>query len=224
MTASSVPAQEKPLGKSSLAIWQTAEPPSFFRASPQSSSSLGLSRPATESMACLLEVAAACMASPRSFTNFRPSSKEKTPAAQSAVYSPSERPAVTMKRSAASFFSPRSFSTPAIPAMNMQGWQNFVSSSFDSGPWRQSSSTSQPRIDFAVARYSLTLGMSCTEVIIFTYCEPWPGKSRPMGNGFSEGAAASIAEKSCSSSSGSASSPPYLAESRPCFFAAPGRL
>eukprot|EP00411_Alexandrium_monilatum_P115550 CAMPEP_0175658848 /NCGR_PEP_ID=MMETSP0097-20121207/13633_1 /TAXON_ID=311494 /ORGANISM="Alexandrium monilatum, Strain CCMP3105" /LENGTH=73 /DNA_ID=CAMNT_0016964959 /DNA_START=148 /DNA_END=365 /DNA_ORIENTATION=- len=44
-TAGSVPAQEKPLGNSSLAIWQTAEPPSFFWACLQRSSSLGFSRP-----------------------------------------------------------------------------------------------------------------------------------------------------------------------------------
>mmetsp|Transcript_22531 Transcript_22531/g.67573 ORF Transcript_22531/g.67573 Transcript_22531/m.67573 type:complete len:236 (-) Transcript_22531:201-908(-) len=134
----SVPATEKPLGKSSLAIWQTAPLPSFLAASPQSSCSLGFSRPATESISCLLTLAASCIASPRTFTIFRPSSKERTPAAQSAVYSPKERPAMTCARLTASSFSRRNFSTPARPAMNMAGWHLAVSSSLASGPSIQS--------------------------------------------------------------------------------------
>mmetsp|Transcript_97753 Transcript_97753/g.226667 ORF Transcript_97753/g.226667 Transcript_97753/m.226667 type:complete len:333 (+) Transcript_97753:188-1186(+) len=223
--AASVPATEKPLGKSSLAIWQTALPPSFLTASLQSSLSLGLSRPATESMACLLTLAASCMASLRTFTSLSPSSNEKTPATHSAVYSPSERPASTWHRVTASSRSLRSFSTPASPAMNMAGWQFLDSSSLASGPVMQTSAMSMPRMLSALDSISLTAGMSRTPIIIFTYCEPWPGKSKPMGSGFSAGAAANAAEtRSSSSSSGSASSPPYFEGSKPCFLAAPGRL
>mmetsp|Transcript_69320 Transcript_69320/g.215205 ORF Transcript_69320/g.215205 Transcript_69320/m.215205 type:complete len:202 (-) Transcript_69320:551-1156(-) len=184
--------------------------------------------PATESMACLHEPAASSMASPRSLTSAKPSSKEKTPAAQRAVYSPSDRPAVTLKRRAASSrslsLSAFIFSSPARPAMNIAGWQFLVCSSLSSGPLRHNSAMSKPRISFAFSSISLTAGMSLVVESIFTYCEPWPGKSRPMGSGFSAGALASAATTSSSSgSSGSARAPPYLAGSRPCFLAAPGR-
>mmetsp|Transcript_109944 Transcript_109944/g.164459 ORF Transcript_109944/g.164459 Transcript_109944/m.164459 type:complete len:214 (-) Transcript_109944:464-1105(-) len=139
LMAFSVPPTEKPPGKRQLAIWQTASPPSFWAAATQSGWSLSFSSPATESMACLPMSAASCMASPRSFTSFSPSSKVMTPAAQSAVYSPSERPAMTEARVTASGFSSLSFSMPARPPMNIAGWQYFVSSSLDSGPLRQMS-------------------------------------------------------------------------------------
>mmetsp|Transcript_97756 Transcript_97756/g.226679 ORF Transcript_97756/g.226679 Transcript_97756/m.226679 type:complete len:333 (-) Transcript_97756:562-1560(-) len=221
----SVPATEKPLGNNSLAIWQTAPEPSFFAASPQSSANLGLSRPATESMACLLALAASCMASPRSFTNFKPSSKEKTPDAVRAVYSPRESPAMTCARVTASSLSFRSFSKPARPAMYIAGWQFDVSSNLLSGPSKQSFSTSKPKMDAAFSSISLTARLSFTPDIILTYCEPWPGKSRPIGNGFNAGAAESAAVMASSpSSTGSANSPPYFKGSRPCNWAAPGRI
>mmetsp|Transcript_50146 Transcript_50146/g.114005 ORF Transcript_50146/g.114005 Transcript_50146/m.114005 type:complete len:327 (-) Transcript_50146:499-1479(-) len=225
--AARVPATEKPLGKSSLAIPQTAEPPSAFAASLQSSSSLGLSRPATESIACLLMLAASFMASPRSFTSFSPSSKLKTPAAQRAVYSPNERPAMTWQRVTASSRSVRSFSTPARPAMNIAGWQFCVSSSLSSGPSKHNFNKSKPRMVFALASMSWTGARSLQVDIIFTYWEPWPGKRRPMGKGFADGAGADSATepKSMSSSSGSASSPPpYFLGSIPEYLEAPGRL
>mmetsp|Transcript_7578 Transcript_7578/g.17367 ORF Transcript_7578/g.17367 Transcript_7578/m.17367 type:complete len:226 (+) Transcript_7578:146-823(+) len=152
--AFSVPAHEKPLGKSSLAIWQMAPLPSFLAASLHRASSLLFSTPATDSIACLPTAAASCMASPRSLTSFSPSSKVKTPAAQRAVYSPRERPAQTWNLSTTSGLSPRSFSTPARPAMNITGWQYLVSSSFASGPFLQSSITSKPRMLFALASIS----------------------------------------------------------------------
>mmetsp|Transcript_97749 Transcript_97749/g.226656 ORF Transcript_97749/g.226656 Transcript_97749/m.226656 type:complete len:214 (+) Transcript_97749:116-757(+) len=137
--AFSVPPTEKPPGKRQLAIWHTDPVPSFLAASTQSGCSLSFSRPATESMSCLPMAAASCMASPRSFTSFSPSSKDMTPAAQSAVYSPSESPAMTEARVTASGFSPLSFSRPARPPMNIAGWQYLVSSSFSSGPLRHMS-------------------------------------------------------------------------------------
>mmetsp|Transcript_106105 Transcript_106105/g.228577 ORF Transcript_106105/g.228577 Transcript_106105/m.228577 type:complete len:358 (+) Transcript_106105:71-1144(+) len=233
--AASVPAQEKPFGKSSLAIWQTASPPSFRAASRQHRSSVALSRPATDSMACLPTAAASCMDSPRSLTSLRPSSKEKTPAAVRAVYSPSDRPAHTWKRVAASSLSARSFSMPAMPAMNIAGWQNLVSSSFSSGPLRQSSRMSNPRMDLAFTSISCTAGMSFTVDIIFTYCEPCPGKSRPTGIGGSAfgpagsaatfGLAAAPGSMKSSSSSPSGRGPvPYFIGSKPSDSAAPGRL
>mmetsp|Transcript_100521 Transcript_100521/g.183745 ORF Transcript_100521/g.183745 Transcript_100521/m.183745 type:complete len:246 (+) Transcript_100521:214-951(+) len=153
ITAFSVPAQEKPLGKSSLAIWQTPLG-SFFAASAQSCVSLGFSMPATESIACLPTAAASCMASPLSLTSSKPSLKLNTPAAQRAVYSPRESPAMTWARVTASSFSPLSFSTPARPAMNIAGWQYLVSSSFASGPLRQRSRMSMPKTILAVLSIS----------------------------------------------------------------------
>mmetsp|Transcript_43532 Transcript_43532/g.124132 ORF Transcript_43532/g.124132 Transcript_43532/m.124132 type:complete len:271 (+) Transcript_43532:452-1264(+) len=224
--AASEPATEKPLGKSSLAIWQTAPSPSLFAASWASFTSLAFSNPATDSIACLLEDAASAMYWPRSFTSSKPSSKVNTPATQSAVYSPSDRPATTWQRSTASALSLRSFSTPARPAMNMAGWHFEVSSSVDSGPSRHSFSTSQPRIFSACISISFTLGMSFTAESIFTYCEPWPGKRSPTGIGF-RGLSAATARAAwitlSSRSSGSGREPPNLAGSRPCSVAAPGR-
>mmetsp|Transcript_53700 Transcript_53700/g.149381 ORF Transcript_53700/g.149381 Transcript_53700/m.149381 type:complete len:230 (-) Transcript_53700:507-1196(-) len=148
----------------------------------QSLLSSSFSRPATESMACSLMVAAFCMASPRNLTSLNPSSKVKTPAAHNAVYSPRESPAVASKRSTASARLRRSFSMPTMPATNTMGWQYWVSSSFSSGPLRQSSSTSYPRMPFAVANIVCTAGMSLQPSIIFKYCEPWPGNMRAAGN------------------------------------------
>mmetsp|Transcript_173458 Transcript_173458/g.421906 ORF Transcript_173458/g.421906 Transcript_173458/m.421906 type:complete len:240 (+) Transcript_173458:376-1095(+) len=139
LMAFSVPPTEKPPGKRQFAIWQTAPEPSFLAASTQRGWSLSFSSPATESINCLPRPAASCIASPRSFTSFRPSSKDMTPAAQSAVYSPSERPAMTEARFTASAFSSLSFSRPASPPMNMAGWQYLVSSSLSSGPFKQMS-------------------------------------------------------------------------------------
>mmetsp|Transcript_93556 Transcript_93556/g.288581 ORF Transcript_93556/g.288581 Transcript_93556/m.288581 type:complete len:214 (+) Transcript_93556:122-763(+) len=139
LMAFSVPPTEKPPGKRQLAIWHTAPAPSFWAAWTQRGWSLSFSRPATESISCLPAAAASCIASPRSFTSFRPSSKVMTPAAQSAVYSPRESPAMTEARVTASGFSSLSFSRPARPPMNMAGWQYLVSSSLSSGPFRQMS-------------------------------------------------------------------------------------
>mmetsp|Transcript_39494 Transcript_39494/g.105982 ORF Transcript_39494/g.105982 Transcript_39494/m.105982 type:complete len:230 (-) Transcript_39494:14-703(-) len=122
------------------------------------------------------------MASPRTFTSRRPSSKLMTPAAQRAVYSPKDRPAMTEQRSTASALSARSFSTPARPPMNIAGWQYLVSSSFSSGPLRQSSRTSQPSISLDFCNMSFTFGMSFTSANILTYWEPWPGNRIPMGS------------------------------------------
>mmetsp|Transcript_62296 Transcript_62296/g.122564 ORF Transcript_62296/g.122564 Transcript_62296/m.122564 type:complete len:216 (-) Transcript_62296:173-820(-) len=123
VTAFAVPPQEKPFGNSSFAIWHTALGPSDLAAWAQRSRSLSFSMPATDSMSCSLSSAAACMNSPRIFTSRRPSSKEKTPAAQRAVYSPSDRPAHILKRVACSGFSLRNFSRPAKPATYIAGWQ-----------------------------------------------------------------------------------------------------
>mmetsp|Transcript_52018 Transcript_52018/g.123855 ORF Transcript_52018/g.123855 Transcript_52018/m.123855 type:complete len:212 (-) Transcript_52018:406-1041(-) len=170
--AASVPPHEKPFGKRAFAMEHTPPGPSFFAASAQSFSKTERSSPATESIFCLLARAASCMASPLSFTSFRASSNSKTPAAQSAVYSPSESPAMTWQEVAASSFWPRSFSKPAKPPMNMQGWQCLVSSSLSSGPLRQRSSTSQPKIGLAFSSISLTFGMSFTPSSILTYWDP----------------------------------------------------
>mmetsp|Transcript_25664 Transcript_25664/g.58345 ORF Transcript_25664/g.58345 Transcript_25664/m.58345 type:complete len:235 (-) Transcript_25664:165-869(-) len=136
--AFSVPPTEKPPGKRQLAIWQTAPFPSSSTAVLRRGSSSVRSRPATDNISCLPTAAASCMASPRSLTSFSPSSKVMTPAAQSAVYSPRDRPAMADTCVTASLRSQRSCSTPASPATKRAGWQCLVSSSFSSGPSRQS--------------------------------------------------------------------------------------
>mmetsp|Transcript_85014 Transcript_85014/g.189980 ORF Transcript_85014/g.189980 Transcript_85014/m.189980 type:complete len:208 (-) Transcript_85014:86-709(-) len=164
-----------------MAIWQTS--PVFFVASRQRDCTTLSSRPTSESIFCFPISAASCMASPRSFTSRRASSKPRTPAAQRAEYSPREKPAMTDARVTLSGSCWRSFSTEARPAMNMAGWQYFVSSSFSSGPSWQSSSTSYPKIFSAFSNISWTLGKSFTPSSILTYCEPCPGKMRPTGSG-----------------------------------------
>mmetsp|Transcript_119899 Transcript_119899/g.350509 ORF Transcript_119899/g.350509 Transcript_119899/m.350509 type:complete len:213 (+) Transcript_119899:484-1122(+) len=161
-----VPEQEKPLGKRTLAIWQTSPPLAW---SAQSFSRAGWSRPATESMDCGLLFAASAMASPRTLTSFMPSSKVNTPAVQSAVYSPSERPATQPGLSTASGRDCLSFTKPAMPARNMAGWHTLVSSNTSSGPSMQMASRSLPRMDLAVERYSFTSGLSFRPESIFTY-------------------------------------------------------
>mmetsp|Transcript_129210 Transcript_129210/g.401877 ORF Transcript_129210/g.401877 Transcript_129210/m.401877 type:complete len:296 (+) Transcript_129210:240-1127(+) len=224
--ALSVPAQEKPLGKSTFAIWQMQLPPIFFLACSQSSSSIGLSRPAIESTACLPSSAASCMAWPLIFTSLNPSSKLKTPAAHSAGYSPKERPAVAVKRSPCSGLSFLSFTKPAMPATNMAGWQNRVCSSFVSGPWRHSSRTSQPRISLALVSMETTSGWFATLLIILTYWEPWPGKRMATGRRDKPAPILGVvATTSSSSSRSSGSAPvPYFIGSKPMRSAAPGRL
>mmetsp|Transcript_150798 Transcript_150798/g.366246 ORF Transcript_150798/g.366246 Transcript_150798/m.366246 type:complete len:203 (-) Transcript_150798:388-996(-) len=146
-TAALLPAQVKPAGKRTLAIWQTGSLDTFSAAlaSLHNFSSVGLSRPATEHMHWGTASVAICIASARSFTSFRHSSKSSTPAAQIAVYSPKLRPATACGRSTVSFLVSRMTSTAAMPATNMAGWQYFVSLSCFSGPLRQSSLISQPR-------------------------------------------------------------------------------
>mmetsp|Transcript_61906 Transcript_61906/g.139312 ORF Transcript_61906/g.139312 Transcript_61906/m.139312 type:complete len:216 (+) Transcript_61906:220-867(+) len=125
-SASEWPETEKPLGKRWLAIWQTCAPFVAETTSRQSSSSFSSCRPATESMPCLGPpgfVASKSMASPRSFTSFRPVSKSKTPATVRAAYSPSERPAMALQSLTAMGSSERSCSTAARPAMYIAGWQ-----------------------------------------------------------------------------------------------------
>mmetsp|Transcript_24025 Transcript_24025/g.56929 ORF Transcript_24025/g.56929 Transcript_24025/m.56929 type:complete len:202 (+) Transcript_24025:176-781(+) len=139
LMAGSVPAQEKPFGKRMFAIWHTSPPVACCL---QSSSSFCCSSPATDSIACGRLLAASAIAAPRIFTSSMPSSKVKTPAAQSAVYSPRDNPATAIGRSTASGREARSFSMPAMPARNIAGWQTLVSSSLSSGPFRHTSKMS----------------------------------------------------------------------------------
>mmetsp|Transcript_93338 Transcript_93338/g.207650 ORF Transcript_93338/g.207650 Transcript_93338/m.207650 type:complete len:226 (+) Transcript_93338:647-1324(+) len=132
-------------------------------------------------MLCLEASDASIIASPRNFTTFMPNSKSKTPATVRAVYSPRESPATACMRVVVSGLSCLSFSTPAKPPTYMAGWQYCVISSLDSGPFRQRSSKSKPRISCALTNISFTAGMSFTAESIFTYCDPWPGKRRATG-------------------------------------------
>mmetsp|Transcript_98305 Transcript_98305/g.233965 ORF Transcript_98305/g.233965 Transcript_98305/m.233965 type:complete len:332 (+) Transcript_98305:198-1193(+) len=180
-TAFSVPAQEKPLGKRALAMRHTLPGPAFFSASTQHCSSSFCSKPATDSIACFPTWAASCMASPRSFTSRRPSSKLSTPAAHSAVYSPKESPAMHRGCSAAGWFCDFSLQMPARPPTNMAGWQNLVSASLSSGPFRHISKRSYPKISLAWESISFTSALSFTPSNMLTYWEPCPGKINAIG-------------------------------------------
>mmetsp|Transcript_125542 Transcript_125542/g.280138 ORF Transcript_125542/g.280138 Transcript_125542/m.280138 type:complete len:247 (-) Transcript_125542:346-1086(-) len=176
--------------------------PGFSMLSAQSSERRSRLRPATERVLCLTASEASCITSPRSFTTDIPVSKSKTPATVSATYSPKESPATAWQRSTFSRRSTLSRSTPAKPPMYMAGWQYFVISNLDSGPLRQSSSRSKPKIIVALASMPFTAGMSLTAESIFTYCEPWPGKIKATGSGGCSGSegcgTSSIAFSGCS--------------------------
>mmetsp|Transcript_99141 Transcript_99141/g.276080 ORF Transcript_99141/g.276080 Transcript_99141/m.276080 type:complete len:218 (-) Transcript_99141:1240-1893(-) len=186
MTASRLPAQVKPLGKREFATWQMSVPLVFD--SSQSLSTVRLSRPATDTIICGEASAASCMASPRSCTSFRPVSKSKTPAAASAVYSPSEKPATAFLRATTSGLVRLSSSRAARPPMYIAGWQIFVCWRRSSGPLRQMLRMSKPRRLLALSVMAFTIGRSFTFSSILTYWEPWPGKSRATGKGGPAGA------------------------------------
>mmetsp|Transcript_17898 Transcript_17898/g.56772 ORF Transcript_17898/g.56772 Transcript_17898/m.56772 type:complete len:225 (+) Transcript_17898:332-1006(+) len=166
-----LPPQVKPEGNRTFAIWHTGSLTSFSAAfaSLQSFSSVGLSRPATEHMHCAAASVASCIASARSLTSFKQSSKSRTPATQMAVYSPKLRPATACGLSTTSFLVSRSCSTAAKPAMNIAGWQYLVSLSLSSGPFKQSSFTSHPRIFSAFSSISFTAGNPMTSFIMPTF-------------------------------------------------------
>mmetsp|Transcript_30797 Transcript_30797/g.95775 ORF Transcript_30797/g.95775 Transcript_30797/m.95775 type:complete len:271 (+) Transcript_30797:347-1159(+) len=178
------PAQVKPAGKRTLAIWQTGSfaVVSAALASLHNFSSVGRSKPATEHMHWATASVAVCMASARSFTSLSASSNSSTPAAQIAVYSPRLRPATAWGLSTVSFLDSRMTSTAHMPATNIAGWQYFVSLSLASGPLRQSSFKSQPSTFSAVASISFTAGRFTQSLSMPTYCEPWPGKSSAAGS------------------------------------------
>mmetsp|Transcript_40175 Transcript_40175/g.116163 ORF Transcript_40175/g.116163 Transcript_40175/m.116163 type:complete len:307 (-) Transcript_40175:720-1640(-) len=191
-TAAFVPPQVKPLGNKKLATLTVASGDLSAKvAFSHSSSTLARSRPATEHIACGTSSVAFCIASARNLTSRRPSSKSSTPAATSAVYSPSDKPATACGLSKTSGFCSLSRSSAAMPPMNISGWQYRVSDNFSSGPLSAISFGSQPRMAAALENMTLTLGRSTTSFIMPTYCEPWPGKSRAAGNAtfrFSSGA------------------------------------
>mmetsp|Transcript_101579 Transcript_101579/g.291579 ORF Transcript_101579/g.291579 Transcript_101579/m.291579 type:complete len:309 (-) Transcript_101579:742-1668(-) len=181
-TAFRVPAHVKPEGKRTLATFTVAPGAgSAAAARSQSSSRVCRGRPAIEHMACGTSSEARCMASARSFTRRRPSSKVKTPAATSAVYSPSDSPATAWQLSTASSLASLKRSMAAKPAMSIKGWQCLVSAITSSGPLSISCFGSQPKIDSAFLSMSLTKALSMTSLSMPTYCEPWPGKSSATG-------------------------------------------
>mmetsp|Transcript_50639 Transcript_50639/g.108455 ORF Transcript_50639/g.108455 Transcript_50639/m.108455 type:complete len:241 (+) Transcript_50639:32-754(+) len=117
--AASKPPTEKPSGNMLQAIWQL---PCFEAQSLQSLVSLLSSKPMTESMPWTApEVAQVWTASPLACTNFRPSSKDQTPAAVSAAYSPTEKPAQDTALSRISGFSTLSFSKAHMSATYTRG-------------------------------------------------------------------------------------------------------
>mmetsp|Transcript_21186 Transcript_21186/g.59923 ORF Transcript_21186/g.59923 Transcript_21186/m.59923 type:complete len:299 (+) Transcript_21186:322-1218(+) len=183
------PPHVKPLGKSSWEIWQTA-PPHWVLASWQKVWRAAFSRPATDSEAWSLFSTTSAMASLQAFTSVRPVLKLRTPATVSAVYSPTKRPATAVGRSAASGLVSRSCSMPARQATYMAGIMTLGCSSLDSGPLRQASNTSKSRIPLATLTMRWTPGLFWTSSIIFTYCEPWPGNTRPTPPAAGAGAAA----------------------------------
>mmetsp|Transcript_50383 Transcript_50383/g.161269 ORF Transcript_50383/g.161269 Transcript_50383/m.161269 type:complete len:240 (-) Transcript_50383:120-839(-) len=164
-TAAFVPATAKPFWKRKLEIWQTSSSPRRFLTSAQRPWSLFTSRPATESMACGHLFVASFMASARSFTSASPSAKLKTPAAQSAAYSPTPRPAAPWKRAATPSCSAWSFSRHARHAMKLAGRSYLGCSSFFSCPRSQRSRTLKSRISPALSSMSLTAGRPTTSGI-----------------------------------------------------------
>mmetsp|Transcript_4118 Transcript_4118/g.9633 ORF Transcript_4118/g.9633 Transcript_4118/m.9633 type:complete len:208 (-) Transcript_4118:235-858(-) len=140
------------------------------------------SNPAMEIMACGTRLASSCIASARTRTTLRQSSKPSIPENQIALYSPRESPATAEARSTTSGFSRRSFSNAQQFARNIAGWQYLVSSSLLSGPLRHKSRMSYPRMLHALSMSLRHGSRSFTSASIFTYCDPWPGKRIATGN------------------------------------------
>mmetsp|Transcript_8468 Transcript_8468/g.20374 ORF Transcript_8468/g.20374 Transcript_8468/m.20374 type:complete len:216 (+) Transcript_8468:573-1220(+) len=123
---------------------------------------------------------AACMASPRALVILTPSAKEMAPEKQRAEYSPKLKPIAQVASSSASCpFSSFSFSTAAMEATKIAGWEMTVESSFSLGPSVQTSKRSYPRISEASSKRALAAGTSLqTSPHIPTNWAPWPGNMK----------------------------------------------
>ena len=118
------------------------------------------SKPTTVIMPDGARSQAAPMASPRIFSSVSAVSSSMTPANVSALYSPSEKPAVAAHLFTALGSSRWSFFTAAMDVRKTQTWEKRVSLSFSTGPFSTSSSKSQPKIFDASLNMALTPGVS----------------------------------------------------------------
>ena len=125
-------------GQSTLATSSTS--PSRHPA--QSEATAGRSSPSTATMAPGLRSAHSCIARPRTSTRRTASSKERTPAKTSAVYSPSDRPAVIAAASSGWPSRDRSTSSAARLVTRIAGWLTAVVLSRSAGPCRLTASRS----------------------------------------------------------------------------------
>mmetsp|Transcript_15911 Transcript_15911/g.41105 ORF Transcript_15911/g.41105 Transcript_15911/m.41105 type:complete len:222 (+) Transcript_15911:343-1008(+) len=166
---STVPAHVAPLGNSSFVRQHTAFGPSLSLISLHMASSFLQRIPATVSVACAGCFEASATASPCTLTMRRASSKLSTPAATSAAYSPTSRPATAPGRDALSGLVCFSCSRAANPAMKSTGWLISGWLSFDNGPFKHTSKGSQPRSPFATSSICLTPGSSLTPPSMPTY-------------------------------------------------------
>mmetsp|Transcript_20368 Transcript_20368/g.81439 ORF Transcript_20368/g.81439 Transcript_20368/m.81439 type:complete len:304 (-) Transcript_20368:128-1039(-) len=128
--------------------------------------------------ASLVTAHAAAIAAPRTLRSAMAVLRSSTPANASAVYSPSEKPAVTVAFATTLGSSAASFFIAASDVRNTQTCEYRVSLSLDSGPaWMTSRRSSPSKASDAKANIDRTPGASRYGVIMPTFCAPCPGKS-----------------------------------------------
>ena len=98
-----------------------------------------------------IESAACCISLPRMETIFTPSARETTPAAASAVYSPSEKPAAALNSTPASF----SAAQAAMEWVKIAIWLFSVRESVALSLSKHSLATSRPAPSLASSKTSL---------------------------------------------------------------------
>ena len=132
-------------------------------------------RPKIAAILPVCDCMAALIYRPRWCTSFTASAKLNTPAAHSALYSPSECPATYVGCKSSSSRSTRQI---AILAVNSAGWVYAVSSkdAAPDAPWHIAHK-SNPRAVEASSNVALTIGYWAAQSFSMpTPCEPCPGK------------------------------------------------
>ena len=118
--------------------------------------------------------AACCISLPRMDTILTPSASDTTPAAASAVYSPSEKPAAALKVTPAS----ASAASAAIEWVKIAIWLFSVRESVSLSLSKQSFATSSPAPSLASSKTSFAAcEFSYRSLPMPGACAPWPGKN-----------------------------------------------
>mmetsp|Transcript_469 Transcript_469/g.1267 ORF Transcript_469/g.1267 Transcript_469/m.1267 type:complete len:292 (-) Transcript_469:158-1033(-) len=159
-------------------------PPSVLAACTQNFCSIDFSRPATVTKPWLPGAALASIISPTSCASLRPSSNEKTPAAQRAAYSITEHPAVQRPRAATSGRCLFSCSRAARATTKRTEWTCFATVASTPRARRRASVMPPQRMGRALAIISSTSGSRNIRSVMTLAGSP-KVKRTPTGSGSS---------------------------------------